>query len=209
MRAKMLFIIIISSIFLFLFAGCTPYESAAVIHEYEPQEEPDYESSYNHPEAAPDLDTHETYGLPYSYGLRQPTPPLNIRQMGHDADAALLENFERVLTFTYLQFDTEWYNTLVIWPDVPLRDFSFLSLGFDDNTSQISYHIREVLLTIDEFLPTDVVILNVAFEHYLFPRGGLMFEENGVQRRVFITESMMDGLFRLDFHDEDHWLTWD
>ena len=147
--------------------------------------------------------------------LRQPTPPLNIHEIlapwqGLGADfpheeheatiAEFVRDFEHVHTVTYIQFETNWRSTIILWSDIPLRDFSFVSLdvaGHDwDEDVQLVINTREVLLTIDELLPTDAVVLNVAFAHYLLPHGAIIFtDEQGIQRRMFITESMRGGCF--------------
>ena len=55
---------------------------------------------------------------------------------------------------------------------------------------------QEVLLTVPVLRPTDAVVLNVAFEHYLLPHGAVIFTDaNGVQWRMFIGQSMRGGCF--------------
>ena len=110
------------------------------------------------------------------------------------------------------------YDTLVIWADEPLRDFSFVSLTFNSDYGESDevrdyFYTREVLLTIDELTPTDAVVLNVFFPHYLISRGGVVFTDaDGIQRRMFIAESMRGGCwphFYLSPHnDETHWADW-
>jgi len=141
--------------------------------------------------------------------LRAQTPPLHIHEIQlewplvESSEAAhvetvdaFLNDFDTVHTVTYIQWDTEWYASLVIWSDEPLRNVSFLSLGFDYAEERPYFYTRAELLTVDELLPNDALLLNVAFEHYLVPRGGLIFtDENGVERRMFISESMRGGCF--------------
>ena len=157
----------------------------------------------------------------YHEGARRPTPPLNIHQLREfslvyglweaadpAADAEFLSAFENVHEFTYLQFDTDLYSTIALWADEPLFNFSFVSLDaaghYFDEDSRLVINTREVLFTIDKLLPADVVILNVAFSHYMLPHGGVIFtDSDGVQSRMFILESMVgvgcprDKLFHL------------
>jgi hypothetical protein len=143
--------------------------------------------------------------------LRQPTPPLNIREM-HEVDAEFLDSFETIHTFTYIQWETDLYSTIVLWPDEILHDFTFLSLGFNGDAERMQFYTREVLMTIGELPPTEAVVLNVAFVHYLIPRGGLIFTDaDGAEMRMFISESMRGGcwpIFNLAIHDETHWADW-
>ena len=162
--------------------------------------------------------------------LRNPTPPLYIHEIipewhypptdfpKEEHDKLLSEfvsKYETVHTTTFIQWETEWYDTLIIWTDTPLRDFSFVSLDHQDNNDERgAFYIKEKLLTVDELLPNDAVVLNVAFEHYLIPRGGLVFtDESGVRRRVFISESMRGGCFpryNLKFYEDSFsdWADW-
>ena len=149
--------------------------------------------------------------------LRQAPPPMNIHAIfapwqgpdgvfpkeEHEANVAeFVRDFENVHTVTYIQWETDWHSTLVLWPDVPLRDFSFVSLDVaghewtDDG--RLIINTREVIHTIDELLPTDAVVLNVAFAHYMLPHGAIIFtDEQGVRQRMFIWEDMRGGSFPL------------
>ena len=150
--------------------------------------------------------------------LRQPTPPINIHEIfapwlgdwdedfpqeEHDANIAnFVWRFENIHMVTYTQFETDWYGTIILWTDEPLRDFSFVSLdvaGHDwDEDGQLVIDTREVILTIPKLLPTDVVVLNIAFAHYLLPHGAIIFtDEHGIRKRMFIQESMRGGCFPL------------
>ena len=232
-RAKTLQIFIIIITTLLLLAGCTDTnENSAIIDK--PQESDYRYTAHNQNEAAfhgsiaqtseataaeaefdensyercycGDMYLHETG--------RWPTPPLNIEERGIDAE--FLSEFENVHTFTYLQWEGYWYSTLAFWPDEPLRDFSFLSLDLNSNGERQAFHTREVLLNVEELLPSDVVVLNVLFVHYLIPRGGIVFtDESGVQRRMFIQDVSARGGcsqcflgFILSPHDENHWADW-
>ena len=142
--------------------------------------------------------------------LRQPTPPLNIRD--EDVSAEFLSAFAAIHTYTFIQWETDQYSTLVLWPDEVLHDFSFVYLGFNETDGGGNFYIHEVLLVIGELPPTEAVVVNVAFEHYLIPRGGIVFtDESGTERRMFISESMRGGcfpLFNLIPHDESNFADW-
>ena len=160
--------------------------------------------------------------------LREPTPPLNIHQFWRpspaddgnqavdtEADAAFLAVFENVHTFSYSQLETPWYNTLVFWPDEPLREISFLSLAnefHDVGDGYFSLNTREVLFTVDALLPTEAIVFNVAFSHYLMPHGGVVFTDaSGVQHRMLLVESMRGGCFPhflLNPYVESDFLVW-
>jgi len=171
------------------------------------------ELSYNLDKAyelCPDCGMHYVHEL-----LRQPTPPMNIHEMfalwqGVDADfpqeeheaniAKFVRDFENVYTVTYAQFETSWLGTIILWTDSPLLNFSFVSLdvaGHDwDENGQLVINTQEVLFAVPELLPTDAVVLNVTFAHYLLPHGAIIFtDEDGVQRRMFIHEDMRGGCF--------------
>jgi len=120
------------------------------------------------------------------------SPPLNIREVERlERSTPFTYQFETVHTATYLQWESEWPSTIAIWPDEPLYDFSFVAVH---HNAICCAYVGETLLAIDKLYPTDVVVLTVAFIHYLFPRGGIIFTDtNGVRRHMFITESMIGG----------------
>jgi len=149
------------------------------------------------------------------------TSPMNIRDDWEFEMVDILPNsFDEFLTqfgtvheFTYQQWETEFYSTFVIWPDETLYDFSFVSLELGGDDYREIFFVRETLLTIDELLPNHAVILNVAFVHYLIPRGGIMFTDTeGIRHRMFITDGSPRGgcwpHFSLFAHTEDHWAGW-
>ena len=137
--------------------------------------------------------------------LRSPTPPLHIQEwhMYEGGEEAYIEaintflsDFETVHTASCIQWDTEQYSSLVVWTDVPLRNVSFLSLGYGYTKDQEYFYTKETLLTVDELLPRDALLLNVAFLSDIFPGGGLVFtDESGVEKRMFISESLRGGCF--------------
>ena len=125
--------------------------------------------------------------------MRRPTWPINI----HDPnDGELLRDFDTIHTFTYIEWEMDWYTPLIFWTDKTVRDFSFVTLGHVPMEGYNQFYVEEILFTIDELSPTDAFVLNAAFAHYLIPRGGLMFvDENDEQRFMFIWESMRGGCF--------------
>jgi len=157
--------------------------------------------------------------------VTHPTPPLNMHHVEREwppadgdeevhaaAIAEFVRGFETVRTFTYLQWETEWYNTLVFWPDTPLHDLAFVSLGLNDTVQEPYFYTQDVLFTIAELLPTHAFVLNVALEHYLIPRVGLIFtDEHGTQRWMFLAEDMRGGCFPpflLIPHEESPFADW-
>jgi len=148
--------------------------------------------------------------------LRQPTPPINIHEMfalwqtenaqevHADNVSEFTRDFENIHTLTYTQFETDWTSTLIFWPDITAYDFSFVSLDvaghyWDESTPynhSLVIHTREVLLTVSTLNPTDAVVLNVAFAHYLLPHGAVVFTDAyGIRWRMFIQQSMRGGCF--------------
>jgi hypothetical protein len=133
--------------------------------------------------------------------LRTPTPPLHIRETwGEVLVDEFFTDFETIYETTFIQWDTESYSSLIIWTDNPLRDVMFVSLGSYYHSGNMVngayFYTDEILYTVDEFLPGDALVLNVAFVHYNIPRGGLVFtDENGIQKSMVISESMRGGCF--------------
>ena len=133
-------------------------------------------------------------------------------------DSRFLYNFENVYEFTYTDWETDFYTSIVIWPDSYVYNFSFVALDYngefynDEYTGVLS--TATVVGTIDAISPNDVVILNVAFSHYLRPHGGIIFsDENGVETRLFILENMIGGHyspFSLSrYIPNNSWVRWD
>jgi hypothetical protein len=128
-------------------------------------------------------------GEMYRHELRFPTPPINIREQW-EVDDDFLSQFENVHKVTYLQRETDWSATLIIWADEPIRDFSFVSL---DNHADY-YPVRQVLFTVENLPPTDAVVLTLAFVHYFHPHGGIAFTNaDGTRHTMFFVESMEGG----------------
>jgi hypothetical protein len=166
-------------------------------------------------------------GTHYIHEAMRSTPPLNVfsfdRHFFHltaDLTSEFLSSFETVHEFTYLEWETDWHHTLIIWTEASVYNFSFVALGFCDTVEQ-PYFVHEELLTIDVFLPTDALILNVAFAHYLYPAAALIFiDGNGIQRHMFIAEDLdmqipsgcvfnrFDLVPRDVPHDEESYFSW-
>jgi len=130
----------------------------------------------------------------YIYELQtlKSSPPLNIRDVGpFGFGTHFTYQFDTVHTATYLQWETDWPSNIAIWPDEPLYDFSFVSVH---HNAICCAYIGEALLAIDKLYPSDVVLLTVAFMHYLYPRGGIIFTDvDGSQHYMFLSESMIGG----------------
>jgi hypothetical protein len=161
--------------------------------------------------------------------LRQPTPPMNIHEIfvpwygqwndgrflweEHMANVAeFVSDFENVREITYQQFETDFYSTIILWADSPLRDFSFVTLDvaghYWEDDARLVIGTRDELLVIDYLPTTDAVVLNVAFAHYLIPHAAIIFtDEQGSRQRMFIQESMRGGCFPV-FHLAPHNPEW-
>ncbi|MCL2108747.1 MAG: leucine-rich repeat domain-containing protein, partial [Oscillospiraceae bacterium] len=129
--------------------------------------------------------------------LRDPTPPMNFSDAERDEYPA---DLTKTHTFTYTQFEVENPAVLVFWPDVILRDFAFVSLDvaghYYDENGQLIIGTQEILYTIDEFLPGEGFVLNVAFSHYLIPHGAIIFtDEQGAKQRMFIRQHTRGGCY--------------
>jgi len=120
------------------------------------------------------------------------SPPLNIRDVDPlGLGTHFTYQFETVHTATYLQWESDWPSNIAIWPDEILYDFSFVSVH---HNAICCAYVGETLLTVDKLYPSDVVLLTVAFSHYLFPRGGIIFTDAmGMRHHMFISESMIGG----------------
>jgi hypothetical protein len=158
--------------------------------------------------------------------LRFPTPPINAHeilspQLESDTEynaviADFVRDFENIYTITHNEYPFDWYtDALILWSDAPLRDFSFVVIDFwEGNSVEEGWTIRttKIPFTIDELLPTDVVVINVAFSHYLRPHAAVIFaDETGLQTRMFIEQSMEDRCYPAYYLwpvDEDRVAVW-
>jgi len=120
------------------------------------------------------------------------SPPLNIRDVGpFGVGTHFTYQFETIHTATYLQWESEWPSKIVIWPDEPVYNFTFVSAL---HTAICCAYVGEVILSVDKLYPSDAVILTVAFWHYLFPRGGIIFTDvSGAQHHMFLQQNMAGG----------------
>jgi len=132
-------------------------------------------------------------GADYAHEVRRQllTPPVNLRWEGSN----FIDNFNYIHTFAYIEYSVERRDTLEFWVDAPLRDFSFVKLGYC-YLEGLQFYVQETLFTIPEFLPTDVFVLNVALLYSIPPRGGVIFlDEDGIQRYMLIIENQRGGCF--------------
>ena len=148
--------------------------------------------------------------------LRNPTPPLNLRE-GYEVGDGFLESFARVHEAYYFQFELDGWegNRLYFWADEPLRDVRFVSLAFDyeeGNYMQARFFVHNVIISLDSLQPNEAVALNIAFAHYLFPHGGVIFtDQSGSEQRMFLLESMQGGCypsFLLAVYETNEWQVW-
>jgi len=140
--------------------------------------------------------------------LRQPTPPMNFREP-HEFDRRFLGRFTNIHEATLIQWETEPGEPFLIWSEEPIFDFYFVALDF---TGDLEFSTREVVLYIDEIAAGEAVLITAVFEHYLIPRGGIIFtDQKGIEHRMFITESMRGGCWPsmgLSPHTTNEWMTW-
>jgi len=162
---------------------------------------PTADDNYSYePDTAPTFEQNESLSLPQESESSEPethelelpwaTPPLNIRHADQfGVGTPFMYQFETVHAATFLQWESEFPATLVIWSDEPLYNFSFVSV---DHNAICCAYVREVLLTVDKLYPSDAVALTVAFSHYLFPRAGIVFTDaSGVRHRMYLRQDMM------------------
>jgi|GEM_PF-3917247 len=111
---------------------------------------------------------------------------LNIRDLWQ-VDDDFLSQFENIHTAEYLQWETEFPATLIIWPNEPLRDFSFVSVH--SNAICCAYVGRSIL-TVDELQPSDAVVLTLALMGYIHPACGVIFTDTNGERhyKIFFQE---------------------
>ena len=150
----------------------------------------------------------ELYGFYYGENNKLITKPLNMfvleyqppsqtalswnSTLRYNRDMALgafLEDFDDFQEFTFLEWPGAPYNVLVFWADETIVDISFVSLLVTENLANDAvYHFQvgEIIHKVDELNPNTAIVLNVAFEHYILPRGGIIFtDECGKERRFF------------------------
>jgi len=194
MRKSIMFVVL-ATFFVFL-TSCATSEIATDFYELQVFYE-EYSSKVYQADTETDMDanSHEyercECGASYAHEVaRPPTPPININERdGHDYN--FLATFDDIYLFSFADRDTDWRSRLVFWTDEPLRDVSFISLGFAEFAGRWYHYVQEVPFTISELLPGKAFVLDVNFAHYLIPRGGLRFVDgSGELRHMLIIESM-------------------
>ena len=141
--------------------------------------------------------------------LRHESRPINFRDVhvgyveffDEHIDGFLQSRFATVHTTTYvrhgdapgqnLRTSDMAYPVMVLWSDVTLYDFQFVSLSVQED---VAFVVQEVLLTVDVLQPTHAVALKVQLFHYLMPRVGFMFTDaQGVEHHLLLFQSMRGG----------------
>ena len=210
---KAIWILIFAALFLFM-ASCN--SDADVVNDIEEVEEVEISETTHKEEELEDLPPYEDgyercgCGEAYVHEVTHPlTPPININERdGHDDE--FLAQFDYIHYFEYAETHLDWRNRLVFWTDEPLRDLSFISIGWATIAQRSYYYTLETHFTIDEFLPGEAFMLDVVFFHYLVPRGGLSFiDSNGERQFMGLAESMRGGCWPgfLLFHFDDRTAT--
>lgn len=121
------------------------------------------------------------------------SPPFEISTGDEDG---FLDGFNTIHSFSYSDYDAQWYQRIIIWTDTPVRDLTFITLDYDFLGRRNYFYTREALFTIDEFLPGDAFVLDVAFSVYQIPQGGLSFiGENGERQFISLHENMAGECF--------------
>ena len=120
------------------------------------------------------------------------TPPLNYR-MSHPFGFGthFTYQFENIHTYAYMQWETEYPDTIIIWPYEPLYDFSLISVN---HNAICCAYVGDTLLAFDKLYPSDAVALTVALAHYLYPSVGIIFtDQSGTRHHMFLWQSMAGG----------------
>jgi len=160
--------------------------------------------------------------------LRQPTPPLHMREW-NEVDRDFLDNFGARWGTTFAEhgdmsdpfpFLERWWgydqlqdHTMLLWSEEELFDFRLVALGFTDTGDEMSFYVRHELDISHWVAPYSLIMVNATLHHYLIPRMGITFTDSrGVHHRLLIQESMQGGcypLFNLAVFDDSHFATWD
>ena len=213
-KIKITLLLSILLIGLLLFAGCADIDNNNVVNSVEyNNNSTEYGAEFDANLTEDDADstaTNNDYYLPescycgwdYTYAMSS-IYPFNIREfiIPENIDDEFLAEFSYIHTFTYKQWDFGDYHNLVIWVDAPVRNLSFVLLSYiEDEWPEhgwpIYFDAQNILFTVDELLPTEALVLNVIFAHYLLPSAGLMFTDiDDVQRYLILHESMAGCCF--------------
>ncbi len=71
---------------------------------------------------------------------------------------------------------------LIIWTDIEVKDFSFISIKNDNTGSELSYFAGDTLFSVDEFSPEKPFVVNLLIPGTV-PAYGISFvDENGVEK---------------------------
>ena len=102
-----------------------------------------------------------------------------------------LKRFDAVHTIDYITWESDWYDTVIIWSDTPLKDFSFVALKNDEN---FDFSATEVLFAIDELPSNSALVINVNFSSERLYRGEIIFTDaNNVQKHITFSETAIGG----------------
>jgi len=159
--------------------------------------------------------------------LRQPTPPINMREW-HEVDTAFLDNFGARwgITFTEhgdlenpIPFAERWwghsglqYHTMLIWPEEEITDLRIVALGFTETDDEMTFYVRHELDHAGWVAPYSLIMVNATLHPHHAPRMGITFtDSHGVHHRMLIQEDTRGGycprFSLIDFND--HYATWD
>jgi len=208
---KMTFVLILVSAFFYMVA-CTTSDNIYDVSETQEAPHTLSESSVTTTDAQPEQGNHVTnteneYCIPYSdeiwsmniHEIRSQQQGSNndFEHDGHDAMVAdFVYGFSNVYTVTFDTWLTScWYDTIILWSDTSLSDFSIVSLNSMFYEEGLVINTLETLLAIDEMLPTYVVTLNVVDSlFYANPRLAIIFtDDTGLENRMFILGSLQGG----------------
>ena len=156
------------------------------------------------------------------------TAPLNMYLISdwsiqHDTQGAKLLNyanvFDNIHELTYLQWEGAGFDTLLFWSDETIYNMSIVALSIcyeeEVDWQNVVFYTSEVIGYFEELNPADIIVLNVAFSHYILPHGGIIFtNQEGEEKRMFFhgwdTLEICESHFNLRKFNEAHpfWDEW-
>jgi hypothetical protein len=86
---------------------------------------------------------------------------------------------------------------IIIWTDTSLRNFEFISIGFEFVEGQISLFSEKPLYTVNELPPEKPFVLKTLISEGIPSRGISYLNENNIKKYFYISESGMDGSLSL------------
>jgi hypothetical protein len=86
---------------------------------------------------------------------------------------------------------------IVIWTDVTLKDFDFISIGFNSAEGNISLFAEKTLYTVDELPPEKPFAVKMLVSEGIPSRGISYSGENNLKKYFYISESGKDGSLSL------------